>query len=247
MSWIRATILILCFCGEVHVRADTTHAPSAGCWGKTIPCAEQSLDHQRRVLRADGLTLTLGAESILQQRTESSIQLVRGLFYVETSKTVQFQTPFARLSCLGSCEALLRREPDQVVIKSLRGEWIVMRTGEDKRYAVVAGMQVQVGEIGEDGKAQMEFPQSLPWAETIREWGQLFPGKLDQFKVKLGEFHPIWQAAVGTVSDLHQTTVNRELASYDRGQARQKARELSRAAEDESLRSLFRQKNYVDP
>lgn len=239
---MKRLLLGLLFCLDVRVKAGEVTAEAAGCWGKTIPCPVQS-EGAKTVIEAPSLKIALGPQALLEQRDRQTIQLVSGDFYVETAKDVTFKTPYARIWCEGECKAIFVRTTDKIDIKSLAGQWIIERNGEEQKYTVKAGLQLALSEVGEDGKAAMEFPQSLPWSPTVKQWAALYPGTLDELKPTLVKFREIWREAVGSVSDLHYQAAERNIASYEEEQAKERAAKAAREREDQRLRQLFREKN----
>ena len=186
MRWLAFVIL---FFADVHVRAE-----SAECWGQRVPCAVQSLD-SRRILKMKDTVLTLRAGSLLEQRDAKTIELIDGLFYVETTKPVVWQTPYARVWCEGECKGLFQRTLTTLEVTGLGGRWQLQRTGEKQIYGLAAGLRMELGEVTDEGRASMDFPQSLPWTPTIRAWAQMYPRPLTGLKVDLEKFRPIWRAA----------------------------------------------------
>lgn len=238
---MKRLLLVLLFCLDVHVKAEEVTA-EAGCWGKAIPCPVQA-ESAKKLIVAPDLKISLGPRALLEQRDRQTIQLVSGDFYVETAKSVTFRTPYARIWCDGECKAIFARTSDKIDIKSLKGQWIVERNGEEQKYSVRPGLQLALSEVGEDGKAAMEFPQSLPWAPTVKQWAALYPGTLDELKPTLVKFREIWKEAVESVSELHHQAAERNIASYEEEQAKERAVRAAREREDQRLRELFREKN----
>lgn len=239
MSGLRWLSLVFMFCIDVHVKADALKE----CWGKEIPCAVQA-SQNKRVITAQDLRVTLGANALLEHRDEKTIQLIGGDFYVETSKSVIFGSPDAKVWCEGeSCKALFSRSAESLNIKSLEGRWLVERKGEKSLYTVPAGLQVTIGEVTSSGQAEMEFPQSLPWAPTVKEWVGLYPGTMSELKPSLTKFREVWKSAVESVSQTHQQAASRTIASFEHSQAKERARIEAREREDLHLREMFRDKN----
>jgi hypothetical protein len=238
----RLILLMALFCVDVRVRADDLK----DCWGKSIPCPVQALTG-KRLVEVDNLKISMSANALLEQRSDDLIQLVRGDFYVETAKPVKLQTPYGRFWCEGECKALFERDEREITIKNLQGRWLIQRTGETQTYALAPALQTWLGEVEPDGRAQMEFPQSLPWLQTTKLWAALYPGDVGHLKTDLAQFRVVWHHAVESVSELHKTTAQREIASYRRTQDEERARQKAQEKEDESLRNLFRQKNYLSP
>jgi hypothetical protein len=225
---------------DVHVRAET---PNKECWGTTVPCAVQAEGGKKRLLTANDLKISLAPLALLEQLDEKTLQLVRGEFYVETSKAVVFKTPFGRVWCDDDCQGLFVRTDDSFNIKSLQGHWLVQRNGENTTYQVPTALQVTLGTVGEDGHALMEFPQSLPWLSTVKLWGDLYPGTFQELKPTLVKFRGTWKEAVEHVSELHQQAAARTIASYEEGLAHEKSAREAREHEDARLRALFHEKN----
>ncbi|MGZ3723693.1 MAG: hypothetical protein ACXVA9_12210 [Bdellovibrionales bacterium] len=231
-------VLLCIFFLDVHVKAETV----SECWGKTIPCPVQA-SASKKVISAGNIKVSIGPHGLLEQRDEKTIQLVSGEFYVETAKPVVFKTPYAKVWCDGECKALFNRETDKLDVKSLEGRWLVQRNGEKTTYAVPEAQQISISEVTEDGRAEMEFPQSLPWAPTVKKWGALYPGTLDELKPTLVKFRETWKQAVESVSEMHSQAASRTIASYENSQAKERARKAAQEREDQRLRAIFREKN----
>ncbi len=241
----RFILIAAMFFIDVRVRAEDSHK-EASCWGKRIPCAIQATEHKREYRNGD-FVLVLGAGSIAQQRDEKTIQLVEGKFYVEIDKPVIFKTPYASISCESVCTALITRALTGVTVKSLAGEWNIQRLGEKKNYSLSSGLQLSIGEVETSGVAQMDFPQSLPFAPTVMEWSKLFPGTVELFKSDVARFRLDWKEAVESASQVHEQAASRAIASYEAGLAKEEARRKSVAKEEAAMRELFRRKNNIDP
>jgi len=241
MNWRKILTLACLFFIDVHVKA--AEAPKKECWGAAIPCAVQAEGGEKRLLTANDLKISLAPAALLEQRDEKTMELVQGSFYVETSRPVVFKTPYGRVWCNDDCTGLFVRTDESFNIKSLQGHWLVQRNGENTTYQVPTALQVTLGAVGEDGHALMEFPQSLPWLSTIKQWGDLYPGTLKELKPTLVKFRETWKEAVENVSELQQKAAARTIASYEEGLAREKAAHDAREREDARLRALFREKN----
>lgn len=226
---IRLIAFVFLFCADITVHADElTHGPFTA--------------EKKEVLTLHGATFVM-AKGSLVTRADSHVQLVRGDFYYEGTQDVDFKTPFAVFSCAGGdCRMLIKRAGEKVEIKNLRGSVIIKRTGENRRYVLPTAMQVSVGRVTGQGFSEMEFPQSLPWIETSRQWAALYPGDLKEFRKILEEFRSQWKEAVEAVSDLHLERAGREIASAQRAADEAAARAASIEREDAKLRALFRDK-----
>ncbi len=242
MRLLRLFSFVVIFFIDVQVKA----ADLKDCWGKTVPCPIDSREAKRSV-EADGLLVILAPHSLIEQRDDSTIQLVSGEFYIETKRTEKFKTPYAKIWCEGECQALIQRQVREFNVKSLQGRWLIQRVGEEQTYALPAGLQMTIGEVAEDGRASMEFPQSLPWIPTIKQWAALYPGGLEKLKPELEKFRKQWKEAVEAASVMQYQSASRTIASYEKSLAEDRARQKAREREDQSLRSLFREKNFVNP
>ena len=232
------TLLLLCtFCLDLHVKA--AELSIKDCWGKTLPCSVEG----RRLVSAGATRLSLTTSALLEQRDAETFQLIRGDFYIETSSRAKFQTPFGQVWCEDECKGLFNREAGKLIVKSLEGKWRIRRLGEAQAYELAPGLQVQLGEVGDGGVAQMEFPQSLPWLPTVKLWSALYPGALSELKPTLVKFRETWKNAVETASVLHAQVASRSVASDAKIRASAAAQKLATEREDQRLRSLFRDKN----
>jgi hypothetical protein len=240
MRLLRLATFGFLFCVDVHVKAQGLLAED--CWGKDGQCAVQA-GASRRVMSNSTLRIVLAPQALLERRDPETIQLVRGDFYVESSTSVKMQTPFAKVWCVDDCKALFTRAMNGLEVKSLAGRWRVERVGEPTIYALPAGLQLVFGEVSDQGMAQMEFPQSLPWSPTLKQWAALYPDKMSMWKSEVVQFRHVWRDAVEAVSVLHQTAANRAVAAHDKEVALARQKRLAQLREDEGLRELFRSKN----
>lgn len=218
MRALRALVLFLTFFLDVHVRAEALTGPA---------------------VRPE---LALAKGALAELRGAEGIALVRGTFLLREGRT--FMTPFAKFSCAGECAALVQRESELVVFSNLSGEWRVNRVGDPQTYAIPQAMQVSVRPVGLDGRADLEFPQALPWDATIKVWGRLFPGDAKAFRAHVEEFREVWEGAVEDASRLFENTARREIASHEAGLASERARRAAREREDAELRARFRENNF---
>ena len=239
---IRRFVLICIFFLDVHVKADTKAGKLAECWGKKIPCPVQA-EQSKKIITAGEMRIALSPRSLLEQRDEKTIQLVRGQFYVEASEPVVFKSPFAKVWCDGSCKGLFVRTSDKFEIKSLEGRWILQRNGEKSNYQIPEAQLVAVSEVAEDGLATMEFPQSLPWDSTVKQWASLYPGTLGELRTSLATFREIWKEAVEKASRVQMRAASLTIASFENEQAQERAKKAASEHEDQRLRALFRENN----
>ncbi len=245
-AWRRPMLCVIFFL-DVHVRAaDIPKEKDAGCWGKSIPCVVQTKNNKRE-LQAGDFKLILAANSLLEQRSTNSIQLVMGDFYAEVKGELKFKTPYAEISCANECKGLFSRKAEEISIKSLGGQWVVKRLGDSQEYALHSGLRVTVSEVEENGMAHMEFPQGLPWAPTVKEWAKFYSGDYAHFKSELTVFRADWQVAIERASEVQFETATRSIASHQAEVNKEKARKMATQREDQELRRLFREKTGIAP
>ena len=245
MSPARSLLILTLFFLDVRVRADGK--PKSDCWGKETPCAVQAVGRKHELKAGEDLTLVLADGALAHQRDGATVQLVDGRFYVEVKKPILFKTPYASLTCISECKALIERKEKEISVKSLEGEWSLRRTGDAQVYSLAAGFQLTVGEVEANGFAHMEFPQSLAWAPTIFEWSKMYPRSAEVFKSDATRFRLAWKNAVESAAAVHQQVAARVVASHEEGLAQEWARRKAVEREEAALRELFRKKNGIDP
>lgn len=231
-SLVRILVLFTCFAADIQVKA-ANHVIRASV---------------KRTFADGEFRLHMDTGSLMEQRDDKNYQLVEGRFLAELNEGVRLTTPFATMSCLSSrCEALISREKNKVEVSSLRGGLVIRRVGEKKDYVLPPATRVIVMPVTGDGAAEMEFPQSLPWDSTVKDWARLFPGTAAEFKETLIQFREDWRNAVDQISRIHVEYAQREIASHEKILAEQQARRAVQEREDGEMRKLFRLKNFIDP
>ncbi|HMN69817.1 MAG TPA: hypothetical protein PKC28_14835 [Bdellovibrionales bacterium] len=245
MSYARLAFFLVVFFLDVHVRASEAAHPPEECWSQPTCAVDaganfKSLENKTSKLR-------LAPRAIVERRDGDAVQVLAGTVLAEIGRGVSVRTPFAVLSCVDDCVGIVSREESSVRLKALDGRWLVRRLGEKIDYALDAGLQMTISEVGDKGVAEMEFPQSLPWFSTVKEWAGLFAGTPGEFKEVLRSFRERWRAAVDVVSVIHAGEAGRTIASHQAGVEAEKARQRAREREDRRLRELFRRKNDIYP
>lgn len=228
---IRLFWLILLFCVDIHVKADSAVASGS----------------HKRTWELGPLTVIMQPRSLLEPREGQTIHLVKGRFFVSFHGGGTVSSPFANVMCAtDECEGIFLRSDDGLDVKALKGEFTVRRLGDKAHYGVIAGAHVKIARVTEEGKSEMDFPESLPWDSTVKEWATFFPGTAKEFRPELSRFRVDWKKAVETLSALHIEHAGRVIASHEREVAAERARAAAQAAEDAKLRKLFREKNDLD-
>lgn len=243
MKLLRALCLMAVFCLDVHVRADSLekHDEKESCWGVSLPCSIYA-SQGKKVLESEGLRMVLAPGALVEQRTGNLVQLVSGSVYIEISRPLRIGTPYGKFWCPDECTALINRQSGNVKLKSLAGAWIVERLGEKSDYELKPATQVWLSEVSDTGQASMEFPQSLPWDSTVKNWAALFPGEPEEFKQALVKFRKVWKEAVEEVSEVHNRAADRNIASHNQELAEEAKRRQKVEKEQQDLKELFRLK-----
>ncbi len=239
MRHIRFFLLVMSFFIEVHVRAQE-------CVGKSVPCAFQS-HAVRRIVDLKGAQVVLAPGAVVEHRSEAQLHILQGVVYVHTSSGFKFSSAFGDANCEQGCRAIFSRTDNAFKIETLRGEWSVQRRGDKQHYAVGVATQVEMGEVGLDGKAVMGFPQSLSWDAIVKSWAKLYLGKKEDFKEDILTFHAEWKLAVERVAEMQRQEAGRLIASENHKKSLVWEKKKAAEREDESLRKMFREKNYLFP
>lgn len=225
---IRTLLFFLLFCADLHVKADLAVASGSS----------------KKNWKGGGLDVVLQPGSLLEQREGELVNLVKGRFLIGFANGVSVRTPYAAVLCQAeSCAAIILRDAEGMEIKALKGEFSVRRLGDTAHYNMIAGSRMSVRSVAEDGKAEMEFPQSLPWDSTVKEWAKFFPGDMKAFRPVLTAFRADWKHAVEVLSSLHTERAGREIASHEKALVAEAARQAAEERANARLRELFRQKN----
>lgn len=229
MKLAKSIALLICFCLDVHVRAEPCGAP---------PCQLKS--EQVSVHAATGIVV--GPNGLISWEAPARVRLVQGKMLL--NQPGAFVTPFATFTCAGECRALVVREPVRVRLSTLKGAWRVERRGDATLYAVPEATQVVVGEVEGSGKAQLELPQALPWKPVVKAWGQLYRGPAAEFKAQVSEFHDAWTEAVEHLAETQEQLARAEVDQAAQAAHRAFMVKRAREAEDAELRARFRRQNF---
>lgn len=225
---IRILSLVMLFCLDIRVKAET----------------EVYAGRSKKTFTSGGATVIMLPGALVENREGQSIHLVKGHFYVELKDSALVRTPFASVACAaGECQALIDRTDDGMIVKALKGEFMVRRLGDSQHYSLTAGARLAINAVNEHGVSDMDFPQALPWDSTVKEWAKFFPGTLKEFKSTLVEFRETWKQTVERMSSLHTNYAQRTLASYEAKVAAEAARRAAQEREDAKYRKMFREKN----
>ncbi len=224
---IRLFWLVALFCIDLRVKAEP----------------EVYAAHSQKTWDGAGLHVIMQPGSLIEKREGDTVHLIKGQFLIELKDSATVKSVFATLGCAaGQCRALVERTAERLVVKALKGEFMVRRLGDPQHYALMAGAGVIVLPVTDEGVAEMDFPEALPWESTVKEWAKFFPGTIKEFKPTLVQFREDWKLAVEKLSELHAEHASRTIASHDKEVAEELARKAAQEREDAKYRKLFREK-----
>lgn len=228
---------------EVRVHAEMVFSPE-NCWAKSSHCGAENSSAKPEALKISEGKVTLSAQTIVSQRPQN-YRLVRGKVLVSAER-LEWSSLFANFKCVEKCLFILEKEDGYVRALALRGNLQVNRLGDLQTYNLPEGFWVRVGAVGPEGSAPMEFPQSLAVQPTLKEWAELYQGELHDFKKESRNLMPIWTNAAVVASQWQKSVAERNLAAYEAEQTKAQKARAAREMEDQRLRKIFLERNFLN-
>lgn len=262
-------LFIIVFCLDVRVHAGwpkwtQSHAKvsapqllsePAQCWERNVyPCflmssAERGYLGETSLKNNFDLQLYLARGSLIERLSASRFKLVRGTLWLSAKNPLTIQTEFGEVRSHAGELWLLKRE-DRVVVRA-SGEDLELRPlGRSEALRLPSGCENWLGSVGASAQASVGASAQasvgllapIELKDHLRHWAKIYRGPKDEMASRLEDFLVRWRGAVDMVSQLHQSFVDRTLASLEqdrlrRGRLRQELRQ-----DEKEARALFRQK-----
>ncbi len=260
-QFIKVVVVFISFFSEIHVAAKTSaesveKKPQGlefpqGCLSKKqLPCALKSTAKVWS-FELDSVKVVLKKNSTVIWKDKGKYQPVAGeiWFFGSQPQDVEVYSEFGYFqSVKESLNVFVKKSPELMEIYPLTEGVIVfpLSSKEQLGHLLPVGYRSFLASVGKNGVAQYEIPVAANLKGLIRDWAPMFDGTPQELSDFLSSYRTRWVQAVEDGASLHNTMVERELASEKRRQV-QRAQELRLKKEEERyLKKLFRQKNYLD-
>ncbi len=243
---------------DVRVKADSLNERPVeipgGCWSrleqntKNSVCAFLS-GKARHLMKLPFGSLRMSPEAslvITRARGETTVRLVRGIFWLNARTPIKVRTLYARVR-VANGELLIGAQDRRSDITNLTADLNYRPRGSTRVFPLPKGMVVTIGRVATTGVARTEFPRTANVKTLLRKWARVYSeSDINEFQRRIDEFLPAWVQATEDVGPWYTQVVNRELASAEQEKER-KARLLSKhRAEIKRLRNLFRAQNFMN-
>ncbi len=165
----------------------------------------------------------------------------------EDASTIVLGTEYGRMISQAGVWLMLKREADHwMEVDVLRGSVDLKLLGHQEKLSVGQGFSLRFGPVNEKGLSQVELPQPVRVQSVLMRWLRGTQKDPEVWRTKVQLVLPSWQTAAEEIALWQSQTVLRHLASVQEEERKRAQRALQRQREDEELRRLFRQKNYLE-
>lgn len=243
IRFLRIAILLVAFVIDVDLNAEAIFYPK-NCWGKDSSCAVQNDSKQAMALHLKGLSVHMDSQAILKTVSENEAILTRGTLFAQHGEDFRWTTPFGQVVCR-DCEVLLQRDEKRLEVHAIKGQVLIVRKGDTTEYELPPGFSVELSTVEHDGKANLDFPQASPLVLIGKAWAKVYSEDPGQFKKEFGDYVETWTGAADLSSQMQQDDAKRLIASDVADHQRLEKIHQIRLQEQERLRNLFKEKNYL--
>lgn len=189
-----------------------------------------------------GRVWTMSELTMIVRLGEDHLRLLGGSLKVEGSKPSAIETEHGTLVV-----------SDQAFVDRVGGKLTVVNTGATplefrgrgwrEAQIIPSGLEVFVDLPDvRSGETAVSLPLPLNFdAQVVRE-ARLFEGSKESFGQRLEALAALRSSAAQLSADLHQRSVERQIAAVQERQRKNRSQQAAREAKDKELRALFRRK-----
>jgi pyruvate/2-oxoacid:ferredoxin oxidoreductase beta subunit len=240
---LRAAILFFVFAIDINLQAEAVFYPK-GCWGKEEVCAVENESKAPIALHLKTMSFHMDSQTIVKTLSENEADLARGTLLARHTEEFRWHTPFGDVLC-HNCEVLLHRDEKSLEIHAIKGQVVIIRKGDGDQYDLPVGFSVELSSILSNGQANLGFPQASPLRVVGKEWAHLHSEDPNEFKKEFGEYVEAWQEAADLSSTMQRKEADRVIAADQSEQQRIEKIRQERLKEQQRLRNIFKEKNYI--
>lgn len=243
MRLLQLAVVLLTLMIDLQIDAETVYYPE-NCWSKDDTCAVQNDSKHPVTLQLHGMQIHMDSQAIVKKEREGEADLARGTLFAKHADTFTWHTPFGDVVCR-ACQVLLHRDEDSLEVNAIKGRVTIVRKGDGSTYELPAGFSVQLSSVSNDGRANLDFPQAAPLLLVGKAWARVFPGSTQDFKKAFSDYVKTWDQAADLSSRMQKEEAERRIASAAAEKEKIEKIRLERRREQERIRKLFREKNYL--
>ncbi|MEZ0391719.1 MAG: hypothetical protein ACAH59_05860 [Pseudobdellovibrionaceae bacterium] len=185
----------------------------------------------------------LGENGALLFLSESQIQLMQGVLWIQSSKDLEVKSSSA-LSMKLSGEWLLEKRPDtSLLFRNLKGSIDFQSKFVFTNESLPVGFQNWYGPMDSSGQISRGMIRPLVLKDFLQVWIPLSGLSLAEVKRQTADYKKTWGNTVEQSSKFYQQVAERRLASQEEKARKLAAQKASRQQEQSDFRQMFRKKN----
>lgn len=249
-------LFLAAFLIEVRVKAESMQLPITrelteqprACWNKDIePCAVQTTNGEKSVLKFAGGVLTLDRSTTVVRLSASRLRVTGGAVWIKVPEAIEVLTEFGSfvLSSHGG-EAWIVNDGQRAIASAIDGGIDITPRGSRETLVIDPLFENWLGKAGPDGKARVGVPVAIAFKPHLKRWARLYNGPKSAFEVDAQKFHESWSQAVKEAADLHQTLFERKMASVEADSERRSVERKKVEQRNRELREIFRRKVFEE-
>lgn len=239
----QAIVVLFLVSLDLNISAETIFYPN-NCWGKDEACAVQNDSKRPVTLQLNGMQVHMDSQAIMKTETQGEADLARGTLFAKHAEEFTWRTPFGQVVC-HSCQVLLHRDENSLEVNAIKGRVTIVRKGDGSSYELPAGFSVELSAVTKDGRANLDFPQAAPLVLVGKAWARVYNGNTQDFKKEFSDYVKTWDQVADLSSQMQKEEAQRRIASDEAERARVEKIRQDRLREQERIRKLFREKNYL--
>jgi hypothetical protein len=239
MIW-RLLIFLFTFSLEVRVRAELLQEP-VRCLAEATVCAVRTGVADTGQIEVGSSAIAIDQSSSLIRLSANDAKLIWGTIWIKAKGDFTIRTEYGDASITDG-EFWVTKTAERIIIATITSSVTVKPLGSNEHFVVESGEENWLSRVGRSGSAESGVPMAISFKEHLERWARLYRGGKKNFEKDVAEFHKTWLAASERTAQLHQSLVNRKIASIQEEKARLNAERRRRAAEDLKFREMFRRK-----
>lgn len=257
-AFIKALTLFLLFTVEVTVRAEEAKEylglrasyidEPQECWQPELKgadrewCAIHVLDKKWQ-FKLEAWEASLAPQTTIIVSSSQELRHIQGSVWLKSQKEIVVKSVYGQLFVPGGSEVLLHHDPSRWVIWPIHQDIPatqikLLARGQSESVSLLPGYEHQLSSLD---RQVYEIPQLANVYVLLPLWA-----KLGASRGQVASYGQKWNQARKKVGVWHRSLASLEIEKHQEELARQRARQRRIQEENQRLRALFRQRNYLD-
>jgi hypothetical protein len=215
--------------------------PKACFEKEALPCAIQIMSQPAHLKWGEIKINALAKSSFILEKNQQ-IKLLQGSLWLD-GESYKVKLSYATITANG--EAIFENQKEKSIIQNLSAELAIQGLTSENAAFALKGTQIWMAGISSDNHQVQGVIEPIEVKSFLNQAKAYRLGKGD-FKAKLAKWKSEWEESKESTYHFYQEVAQRKVASVEEKNRHKSEAEQKARIENQNLRKLFREKNYLE-